>query len=482
MQLYEITFEDCNDPQYVINMDTLRFVKVNRAFVRMSGYTKDELINTLKYSDLILKEDIPLLKQIIKRRRAGVISERYSFRIKTKSQGVIPVEVSVRLVKVDKINLVIGSWRDMTERQLWEKSIREKIQELAQANNRILLLTEKIKEAPKITSSLLRTPDETHLVKNVCLALTDRRQFNYESAVIYLLDNRYLRHCYGVPDARRKTQNATWLPDKIDIRKNHTISRAFRLFVSDKDIFWDETKGWVILPLGGRERILGLIILKINQKEKEAIEANPTTKKGYYDVLKTLVNSVGLAIENIRLAEALKIQSIRDGLTNVYNRRYFENTFNEEFQRAKRYKRRLALLFIDLDNFKSINDTYGHKQGDSILKELSGILQRYSRKADSVCRYGGDEFAIILPETSLEGAQNKARNIISRVEDYRFTNLTNPKDHFKIRISIGISTVSDSFKTPDEMVISADKSLFKSKEGNRYALRRTDLSSSIRGR
>lgn len=495
MQLYELAFEDCNDPQYIIDMDTLQFLGVNRAFINLTGYTKEELLRDIKYPDLILKEDIPQLKRIIQRRRSGVISERYSFRIKTKSQVIIPVEVSARLVKVDTRNLVIGSWRDTSERQLWEKTIREKLSELAQANNRILLLTEKIKETPRITSSLLRIPDEMHLIKNVCLALADRRQFNYEASIIYLLDNRYLRYCYGKgmwkssPQKKMPRCSAAFrclgmgLPDKIDVRKNHIIANAFRTFVSnsDKDILWDEQKGCVILPLSGRERILGVIILKINPREQEIMEANPTAKKGYYDVLKTLVNSVGLAIENLRLTEALKIQSIHDGLTGVYNRRYFENTFNEEFQRASRYRRKLALLFIDLDNFKSINDTYGHKQGDSILKEVSGILQRHSRKVDSVCRYGGDEFAIILPETSLEGAGSKAKNIISRVEDYPFTNLTNPKSPFKIRVSIGTSSISDSFKTPDEMVIAADKSLFK-KKGSRYALRRTGLSSPLRGR
>jgi len=198
--------------------------------------------------------------------------------------------------------------------------------------------------------------------------------------------------------------------------------------------------------------------------------------------LRTLINSIGLAIENIRLTEILKIQSVRDGLTDVYNRRYFENTLNEEFSRATRYRRRLSLLLIDLDNFKTINDTYGHRQGDIILQEVAQLLQQNSRKIDSVCRYGGDEFATILPETTLEGAYLKANNISQQIQQRHFTNLTDHKKSFKLKVSVGVSVLSDDIKTADDMVVAADKLLFRAKDKKNYALRGTDLPSTIRSR
>ncbi|MEW6026538.1 MAG: diguanylate cyclase [Planctomycetota bacterium] len=473
--LYKIAFDDCNDPQYIISADTLRFITVNRAFADMSEYPEKTLLGKLKYSDLILAEDLPRLREIIRKRKAGVSSERYSFRIKTKSGKVIPVEVSAHLIRLEDHPVIIGSWRDVSERQAWEKTTREKVSELALANNRILLLTEKIKDVPKLTSLLLKMPTEEHLIKNICIALCDRQQLNYEFSAVYLLNEHYLTYCYGKGLRPKICKDEMTLRPKIDIRKNHPLARAFRNFISDRNVFWDSAHGCIILPLAGREKIIGLILLRINPKEQELMEANQTAKKGYYDVLKTLTNSIGLAIENIRLAEALKIQSIRDGLTGVFNRRYFENVFTEEFQRAKRYKRRLSLLFLDLDKFKTINDTYGHKQGDIILREVSSLLQRNSRKIDSVCRYGGDEFAVILPETDWKGASLKARNISNQVEVYRFTNITNPKNPFRIAISIGISVLSDDTKTADDMIIEADKLLFKAKKRNHNALRRPDL-------
>jgi diguanylate cyclase (GGDEF)-like protein/PAS domain S-box-containing protein len=480
--LYQIAFDDCNDPQYIINFDSMQFIAVNRSFVEMSGYSEKSLLNGLTYGDLVPDEDRARFKEIIRKRRAGLRAERYPFRIKTKSGRIIPVEVSAHMVKLEGHYVNIGSWRDMTAMKTWEKINREKVSELALANNRILLLTEKIKDVPKLTSSLMRIPNEEQLIKNICIALCDRRQLNYEFSAIYLLNERHLRYAFGKGAKPRPTDNGLTLHPRIDIRKNHALARAFRNFMSNRSVFWENARGCIILPLAGREKILGLILLRINPQEKELLEANPAAKKGYYDVLKTLTNSIGLAIENIRLSEALKIQSVRDGLTGVYNRRYFENTFNEEFLRAKRYKRRLALLFIDLDKFKTINDTCGHKQGDIILQEVTALLQRNSRKIDSVCRYGGDEFAVILPETDWKGATLKARNISTNVQNERFTNLADHKKPFRIGISIGISVLSDSIKTADDMVIEADKLLFKAKKRNHHALRKPGLSPAVRSR
>ncbi|MFH1230377.1 MAG: sensor domain-containing diguanylate cyclase [Planctomycetota bacterium] len=482
---YHIIFESSNDPQYIVDLKTLRFLAVNRAFVRISGYSKKKLVGQLKYNDLIPPEDLPLLQKIIQKRKAGLISERYQFRIQNRFNKIIPVEISAQVVKFDTYMLVIGSWRNIVERLKWEKAIREKVTELAQANNRILLLTEKIKGVPNLTSSLLKMPTEEHLIKNICDTLCEREKLNYESAIIYILKEHHLIYRYGKQGGFSRTRPN--FPKKINISGNHILSKAFRYFVSTSNIFnrklfWDNKKEYIILPLAGREKAIGLILLKTNYIEKELMESNPAAKKGYYDVLRTLINSIGLAIENIRLTEILKIQSIRDGLTDVYNRRYFENTLNEEFGRAVRYRRRLSLLLIDLDNFKTINDTYGHRQGDRILQEVAHLLQQHSRKIDSVCRYGGDEFAIILPETTLEGAYLKANNISQQIQNYRFTNLTNHKKPFKLKVSIGISILSNDIKTADNMVVAADKLLFRAKDKKNYALRGTGLPSTFRSR
>ena len=113
---------------------------------------------------------------------------------------------------------------------------------------------------------------------------------------------------------------------------------------------------------------------------------------------------------------ALNQQATRDGLTGLYNRRYFDETLNDHLAAAKRYKRELSLVLFDLDDFKQINDTRGHPAGDDVLRQFARILKSTARQADIVCRYGGDEFAVILPETGSTNAHSFVARVVKSLE------------------------------------------------------------------
>ncbi len=123
---------------------------------------------------------------------------------------------------------------------------------------------------------------------------------------------------------------------------------------------------------------------------------------------------VGLSVSNLRLREALRSQSIRDPLTGIFNRRYLEETLEREIRRAVRAEQSLGILMLDLDHFKKFNDTYGHEAGDTVLRETAAFLTRSVRGEDVVCRFGGEEFVVILPLASLEATQARAERIRSR--------------------------------------------------------------------
>ncbi len=161
--------------------------------------------------------------------------------------------------------------------------------------------------------------------------------------------------------------------------------------------------------------------------------------------------------------------SITDGLTNLYNRRHFELTFDREFKRARRYKSDLSIAVIDIDLFKSFNDTYGHSCGDYVLKELAYLLVENFRQTDIIFRYGGEEFVILLTETPLENAMIPLERLRREVEN---NNFRYKGQNLKVTISGGISSNNDIENLWD-MFDLADKALYNAKESGRNMIKLT---------
>lgn len=146
----------------------------------------------------------------------------------------------------------------------------------------------------------------------------------------------------------------------------------------------------------------------------------------------------------------LREQRIRDPLTQVYNRRFLEEVGEKELERAKRYQRPLTLIFLDIDEFKKINDQQGHRVGDQALETVAALLSNYSRKSDFIFRYGGDEFLVMLPEVEEKGA----RQFLNRInQELSYTSL---------RISAGIATL-EAESSLEELVEKADRRMYQEK-------------------
>src|SRR5262249_20204166 len=133
-------------------------------------------------------------------------------------------------------------------------------------------------------------------------------------------------------------------------------------------------------------------------------------------LLTTVAGQVAIALENARLYAKTKELTLIDELTRVYNRRHFQKILEMEFKRAKRFRRPLSLLMIDVDHFKEFNDTFGHLEGDHVLTDLAAVLADNLREVDTVARYGGEEFSVILPNTGLEDASGVAVKLKILVE------------------------------------------------------------------
>lgn len=163
-------------------------------------------------------------------------------------------------------------------------------------------------------------------------------------------------------------------------------------------------------------------------------------------------------------ARHLRDQAERDGLTGLYNHRYFVESIQREFERAKRYRRDLSLIMIDLDGFKPINDTCGHPQGDQVLRQISRLLLQTVRFVDIVARYGGDEFAILLPETTSKDAYQMASRILDEIRKSPFLH---EKKVFPLSASIGIAASLPSHDSAETLLKEADAALYQAKRGGR---------------
>ncbi|WP_163784980.1 GGDEF domain-containing protein [Myxococcus vastator] len=153
-----------------------------------------------------------------------------------------------------------------------------------------------------------------------------------------------------------------------------------------------------------------------------------------------------------------------DGLTQIYNRRYFDEQLDREISRSRRYERMLSLVLLDIDHFKAVNDKYGHLAGDSVLKQLASTVRTKIRREDVFARYGGEEFAILLPEVSLVGTRQLAEKVRRLVEKQRFEF---DRQAIPVTVSVGLAVLEPHHRESGELVRDADEKLFEAKTSGR---------------
>jgi len=211
-----------------------------------------------------------------------------------------------------------------------------------------------------------------------------------------------------------------------------------------------------VTPLYNRDQQLsGRLIVFRDVTERREVERDLRLSR---DRLQTQLIEIGL------LQSQLREQAIRDSLTNVFNRRYMEETLDRELARAAREVYPLCIVMMDIDHFKKVNDTYGHEAGDVVLKTLSNMLTNQSRQGDFVCRYGGEEFVLVMPNIGLEVAKGRANSLLGLI-----SSLFVPLGRFNLNItvSMGISCFPEHGETKDELLRMADKALYAAKNNGR---------------
>ncbi|WP_375322651.1 GGDEF domain-containing protein [Aliivibrio logei] len=207
------------------------------------------------------------------------------------------------------------------------------------------------------------------------------------------------------------------------------------------------------IPLTAHGNTIGMMHIYLGDKEH--------LDKSVQKLAFTVAEHLGLALANLNLQEKLREQAISDPLTGLYNRRYYEETINQEIMRAHRHKQEMSILMLDLDHFKRFNDNYGHDAGDYVLKTIGSLLLNTMRGEDTICRLGGEELAIILPNTGAEGALHAAKSLCEAVSDLHLA--IKELSLGKLSVSIGIATYPKNGLQSDDLTKLADIALYEAK-------------------
>jgi len=235
----------------------------------------------------------------------------------------------------------------------------------------------------------------------------------------------------------------------------HLTKETIRNYSNDPILKILNVEELVVVPLRAKDKVNGIIVA-------DNIFTKKPISKDDIRMLIMLSNQAGLAIENSQLYEQTLVKSHSDSLSELWNHGYFQYMLKSELEKSKATETPLSLIMIDIDDFKKYNDAFGHQIGDQVIKELSRLIKEHSRKIDWVCRYGGEEFTIILPTTNKNEAFIIAERLRTRIENHPFTH-EELMPHKKITVSMGIATFPEDGLTNSELLSVADKFLYKAK-------------------
>jgi diguanylate cyclase (GGDEF)-like protein len=224
--------------------------------------------------------------------------------------------------------------------------------------------------------------------------------------------------------------------------------------------------GYVCVPMLVQGEPLGVLHLQITPEDWKRRGAVPAhVKEARRQLALSVTQHIALALANLRLQETLRGQAIRDPLTDLFNRRYMEESLAREIRRARRGSTPLGIIMLDIDHFKRFNDTYGHEAGDVLLRAMAAFLKAHVRGEDIACRYGGEEFTLILPGASLQVSKQRAEFIREGVKDLSVSHESQSLG--PVTLSLGVAIFPDHGETGDAVLRAADMALYQAKQEGR---------------
>jgi diguanylate cyclase (GGDEF)-like protein len=386
--------------------------------------------------------------------------DRYiSSAAKTRSELAIPLMARDEVVGVldcqsENLDHFDGEMADLLTLFSTQCSMALQNARLHSLERRRALQLEAINAIAQQTTAVLELKE---LLSKVCLLIQHAFRISHVSVLLKDEDEVVLRAHYGDLTAqiqeggRLSAAKGLWGRALI---LGRTVIGNDVSFLKDYVGFFVETQSQMCIPLVAFGQTLGVLVL--DSDKKDAFNAQDVQP------LESVADICATAIQNAHYVERVKQLAYLDGLTGIFNRRYFELRIMEEIERARRFEAGMALLMIDIDQFKRLNDEFGHLLGDEVLRQVSSIFHQQLRKIDVVCRYGGEEFAILLSQTDAEHAMQVAEKLRKLIDEWEFPGV--PRT---VTISVGVASFPEDGLTRDELVRAADAGLYAAKQAGR---------------
>lgn len=301
-----------------------------------------------------------------------------------------------------------------------------------------------------------------HIPVSRCSILSVKHEGDDTVQVVSTFEDRSERNLYldlkKYPEIREALESKKAVVIK-DAQKA-TVMKPVIKAIKSLDI-----KSIAVIPIVFRTEIIGTLFLRTSRKKYEFSGREVKLFQEIANAASKALNNAFLFMELRQQRSDLEKLAITDYLTGIYNIRYLYHCLESEFSLSMRHSTPLSCLMFDIDHFKRVNDTYGHRTGDMVLMEFASLIQGHTRKSDIFARYGGEEFVMLLPLAGIEGALSKARMIKNAVEEHRFKGL---KRSSKLTISIGISACPHKkIKDQDDLIRLADEALLRAKDEGR---------------
>ena len=368
----------------------------------------------------------------------------------------------------------ISQVRGIAGRHKAEAALQEANEQLSTANEKLKAWVEEVELRARESSLIyqmadllqgcLNKEDAFRVVKHTCPEI-----FPHQSGALYLIDSACNQLQLMASWGEGETEEQSFAPNECwALRRGHSY------LVRDREagpvcshMRHPLVGGYLCIPMHSQAEIIGVLLLECRDSSRTMEEYVNEARR---QLAVNVTEHIALALASLELRESLKLQSIRDPLTGLYNRRYMEEFLEQEVQKAKRNQRSLGVIMMDLDHFKKVNDTFGHRAGDTVLKALGNFLKSHTRAGDVVCRYGGEEFTIILPEATLEDTLERAERLRSEISNIQFEH--GGQVLGTATLSIGVAGYPRHGGTPEALLQSADEALYCAKtEGrNRVAV------------